>query len=86
MFYVCMKLYCWFFHFLLLSFNGYFPNLFLPKVPLSSNITARISQPIKGIADIKTNHPDLFISCNRLTLTDSAGIKNMRTKTPDIPE
>ncbi len=38
------------------------------------------------MTDIKTNQPDLLISCNRLTLTDIAGINNMRTIIPDIPE
>ena len=41
---------------------------------------------MKGMTDIKTNHPDLSMSCNLLTDTEIAGTNNNKTIIPDIPE
>lgn len=53
--------------------SGSAPNRFCPLVPCWTNQKTRIMNPITGINEISSHHPDLSRSCRRRTPTPIAG-------------
>lgn len=49
------------------------PYLFSPVVPLKKPVSISDQMgPISGIREISAHHPDLFLSCHRLTMIAKA--------------